>query len=515
MPVMDGLAGRPGSQLDNSSTSDQESMAAPNSGKTMILGSQIEQNFSTHHHCGPYAMDILVRHIARGASYDSDEQYNKRKLLDDYHALMLNELEASASRPLSSEDAVQIIFGPRGSGKSTLARALCERLAKKDLLAANFFFKRGHSDLGRRGLLISTIAYQLCKTIQATRSHIELAIYNDPAFIDSNLAVQLNQLIVQPLRKIRLEGDLSERPFAIVIDGLDQCEGRDAQAYILRTFAEAFHTAELPVRLLVFSRAVPHLMDVVAGMNVVGTCFVVSNTTTMYFKASLAVFVASITVCSASVALSKLARRTITPRTTGFHDGFFYTWWIDGMGNATYTNGLGGSHSVFWTTSGSNFFGGKRWSAASATRIVNYEGTFEPVGNAYPRLYGLNTKTWDDYYVLESYGTCSPVGSSRLKGTITCNGANYDIINVFRISQGLKPIIHHFYGVRNPKLPTAHVSGTIDFACHVAGWESFDMKLKSLDQHAQIMETRGYFSSCFSNGAICVRPSSSCELVNP
>ncbi|KAF9030512.1 hypothetical protein BJ165DRAFT_1397268 [Panaeolus papilionaceus] len=217
-------------------------------------------------------MEILVRHMARGASYNSDERCKKRTLLDDYQTLMLNELEALASRPLSSEDAVHIIFGPGGSGNSTIAQALCQRLAKQNLLAANFFFERGHPDLGRQGPLISTMAYQLCQTIQATRSHIELAVYNDPAF-ESNLAGQLNQLIVQPLKKIRLEGGLSERALVIVVDGLDQCQDRDVQAYILRTFAEAFHTAELRVRLLVFSRTDPYLMDAVAGMDIVGTCF--------------------------------------------------------------------------------------------------------------------------------------------------------------------------------------------------------------------------------------------------
>ncbi|KAF9029746.1 glycosyl hydrolases family 11-domain-containing protein [Panaeolus papilionaceus] len=153
----------------------------------------------------------------------------------------------------------------------------------------------------------------------------------------------------------------------------------------------------------------------------------------MYFKVSLAVFVASISACAASPALSRLATRAITPSSTGVHDGFFYSWWTDGMGNATYKNGPGGSYSVDWTNSQGNFFGGKGWSPASATRTVNYKGTFEPGANGYLSLYGWNTKTWDDYYVLESYGTYNPVGSSRLKGTITCNGANYDVIDVIRI----------------------------------------------------------------------------------
>ncbi|KAF9030507.1 hypothetical protein BJ165DRAFT_1328397, partial [Panaeolus papilionaceus] len=141
-----------------------------------------------------------------GASYNSDKQYNEPKLADEVQALILQDLEAWASGPLSSQNPIKFVFGPAGSGKSTMACALCEHWAKKEFLAANFFFKQQHPDLGRRRLLISNIAYQLWKTIPALRSHIEFAIHNDPTFIHLNLETQLDQLIVQPLRKIQLEG---------------------------------------------------------------------------------------------------------------------------------------------------------------------------------------------------------------------------------------------------------------------------------------------------------------------
>ncbi|KAF9029744.1 hypothetical protein BJ165DRAFT_1321514, partial [Panaeolus papilionaceus] len=117
------------------------------------------------------------------------------------------------------------VFGPRGSGKSTMARALCRRLAKKELSAVplSFFFKQQHPDLGRRRLLISTIAYQLWKTMPAIRDNLELAIRNDPAFIRFNLETQLDQLIIQPLLRLKLEHKLPEGPVVIVLDGLDQC----------------------------------------------------------------------------------------------------------------------------------------------------------------------------------------------------------------------------------------------------------------------------------------------------
>ncbi len=52
-------------------------------------------------------------------------------------------------------------------------------------------------------------------------------------------------------------------------------------------------------------------------------------------------------------------RQTIGPG-TGFNNGYFYSYWNDGHGGVTYTNGPGGQFSVNWSNSG-NFVGGKGW----------------------------------------------------------------------------------------------------------------------------------------------------------
>lgn len=237
------------------------------------------------------------------------------------------------------------------------------------------------------------------------------------------------------------------------------------------------------------------------------------------WKAPLAFIAAIVSACVASPTIPRLVTRAGTPNSAGFHDGVFYTWWSDGAGNATYTNGPGGSYSVNWTDSQGNFFGGKGWNSASNNRyvkalvstntriplitthrVVNYDGTFEPKGTAYLSFYQWNQKTNDDYYVLESYGTFNPADYSPIKGRITCNGANYDVVDVWRIPIGLEPISYHYYSVRNPKLPNGHVSGTIDFACHLAGWTSLGLThYRVSGQDVQLMATEGYFSSGFSN----------------
>lgn len=50
-----------------------------------------------------------------------------------------------------------------------------------------------------------------------------------------------------------------------------------------------------------------------------------------------------------------------TPNATGTHNGYYYSWWSDGQGDATYQNLEGGSFSVVWTNNRGNHVGGKGW----------------------------------------------------------------------------------------------------------------------------------------------------------
>lgn len=43
-----------------------------------------------------------------------------------------------------------------------------------------------------------------------------------------------------------------------------------------------------------------------------------------------------------------LDKRQSTPSATGFHNGYYFSWWTDGGSQVTYTNGAGGQYSVKW-----------------------------------------------------------------------------------------------------------------------------------------------------------------------
>lgn len=70
-----------------------------------------------------------------------------------------------------------------------------------------------------------------------------------------------------------------------------------------------------------------------------------------------------------SLSESSLIERS-TPSSTGYHNGYYYSFWTDGGGDVTYTNGAGGSYTVQWSNVG-NFVGGKGWNPGS-TRYTTY-----------------------------------------------------------------------------------------------------------------------------------------------
>ena len=90
------------------------------------------------------------------------------------------------------------------------------------------------------------------------------------------------------------------------------------------------------------------------------------------FKSFLAASATTAIVLAAPTSLTPyedpaaLIARTGTPSSTGTSGGFYYSFYTDGTGDVTYTNGAAGEYSVTWSGNQGNFVAGKGYNPGSA-----------------------------------------------------------------------------------------------------------------------------------------------------
>ncbi|KAG6844848.1 hypothetical protein H0H87_003091 [Tephrocybe sp. NHM501043] len=211
-------------------------------------------------------------------------------------------------------------------------------------------------------------------------------------------------------------------------------------------------------------------------------------------------FKSLLTICSAALVASampafngtELAKRstTYTSNDASTVDGWYHSLWMQNSAGASFTIDKN-QYSLTWTASTQNVVAGLGWNPGSA-KVISYSGSYSTDGNGYLSVYGWTTSPLIEYYIVEWYGTYNPSTGATKLGSVTSDGATYDIYHTVRTQQ---PSIQgtatfdQFWSVRQSK----RIGGTVTTANHFNAWAASGLTLGT--HNYQIVASEGYGSS--------------------
>ncbi|KAF8152906.1 hypothetical protein B0H34DRAFT_85145 [Crassisporium funariophilum] len=205
----------------------------------------------------------LYKKIAPGAFHNSGERFDPPKCHPDTRLAVLKAIMDWVETTYMT-CFIMWLYGPAGAGKSAIAQTIAEQCHTLGILAGSFFFSRTAPGRNDSSQLMATLVYQLIMVEPRMRRHVEEALQHDPMVLDRSLEAQMIALIVKPLSKVFPKDQGPEQaPKArlIIIDGLDECQGHEAQRYILKVFHGFLKDLPIQLILLIVSRPEQHIRD--------------------------------------------------------------------------------------------------------------------------------------------------------------------------------------------------------------------------------------------------------------
>ncbi|KAJ2929821.1 hypothetical protein H1R20_g7267, partial [Candolleomyces eurysporus] len=198
--------------------------------------------------------ELLLKHTAPNALYNSSARYDVPKCDEDTRVELTGEIMAWIG-DREGPQRLLCMTGAAGSGKSALQQTTSIKCNKCNILGGAFFFSATDPSRNTVETVIPTIAYQLGRRNPTLKQQIKSAVEDEPLIFAQSLEAQTIALIVDPLGNLRDMGiNVFSFPYAILIDGLDECKGEDRQAELLRAISRCLLADYLPFRIFIASR---------------------------------------------------------------------------------------------------------------------------------------------------------------------------------------------------------------------------------------------------------------------
>ncbi|KAJ3560572.1 hypothetical protein NP233_g10750 [Leucocoprinus birnbaumii] len=222
---------------------------------------------------GPSGIEILLESSTPDASIDSEARRYAPTCYPGTREQYITDITNWATGPSNDDRSPSIYWmrGPAGVGKSAIAQTCAERVQQVDQLGAAYFFCVGLREDENR--FFTTIAYQLSTVFPEYRRLLDERVKRDKTLVKKTLVSQFKLLIVEPLKELQSrdgKGGIGRR--TIFIDGLDECQSKEAQSEIIEIIASSIREQTTPFRWAIFSRPEPHIIATFTKPNIFPLC---------------------------------------------------------------------------------------------------------------------------------------------------------------------------------------------------------------------------------------------------
>ncbi|KAJ3554709.1 hypothetical protein NP233_g12364 [Leucocoprinus birnbaumii] len=224
-------------------------------------------NFHSH---GKNGIDILLEVSTPEAAVDAQEREYAPSCYPGTREQYINDITSWAAFSDSYALPLYWVKGPAGVGKSALAQTCATKLMASGHLGAAFFFSlNGRCKDHTR--FFPTLSYQLSTVLPDYRDVVNQEVLIDKTLVKKTMASQFHSLIATPLQRLGGQGKEFQGK-AILIDGLDECESREAQVEIIQIIADSIQRGLTPFRWAIFSREDPHITSTFSAAYIAPLC---------------------------------------------------------------------------------------------------------------------------------------------------------------------------------------------------------------------------------------------------
>ncbi|RXW17780.1 hypothetical protein EST38_g8082 [Candolleomyces aberdarensis] len=170
-----------------------------------------------------------------------------------------------------SEPHLRWMHGYVGSGKSSISQEVCDTSEREERPVISFFFFRNAGDRSKIWRLATTLASQMAAVIPQTEPFIREAVQANPALLTQDeggvsLRTRMECLVYAPFKAVvrgkKRVRALTQGPFLIVLDGLDECDNKDEVQELIDGMLMLFNKNPLiPLRVFITSRVEEHIQS--------------------------------------------------------------------------------------------------------------------------------------------------------------------------------------------------------------------------------------------------------------